>query len=340
MHGFNAFPDRVSRQAPTFSSTATTQSSPIPSGTAGPCSVPAGRIFIEASLSDTATLRGGIFAKGRYGSHEFLEEIEPVITLELKRGHSRFLFGSLDTASSRDWIVGPDEDTPHALLPPLQRETLTFERAHEMGLQWRVESPRVDHDTWINWQRLNTAAHRERFDAGVRTSAAFDGGLAFHGQWHVVHEGGQQFASGPVTDSQAAALGLEWSGGDAALRLVLDAHAVATRAVPDRENPANSQNGLGVFMRGAVHRRNWRAHLIAWRSRDTLKQEGDPNYLMQRRDGTWFRKIRDYGEVGLTRHFRPAQAVGFDASARIHRVESHYEYSYRLVARVKLRRRL
>ena len=28
--------------------------------------------------------------------------------------------------------------------------------------------PRFEHDTWINWQRLNTAEHRERFDAGYR----------------------------------------------------------------------------------------------------------------------------------------------------------------------------
>ena len=64
------------------------------------------------------------------------------------------------------------------------------------------------------------------------------------------------------------------------------------------------------------------------------------NYLMLRRDGTWFRKVRDYGEVGVTRHFRPAPGVNFDVSARMHRTESHYEYSYRLTARVQLRHRL
>jgi hypothetical protein len=58
---------------------------------------------------------------------------------------------------------------------------------------------------------------------------------------------------------------------------------------------------------------------------------------MPRRDGTKFRKVRDYGELGLTRHFRPAPTVQFDAAVRLHRVESHYEYSYRLVGRVFLR---
>jgi hypothetical protein len=59
---------------------------------------------------------------------------------------------------------------------------------------------------------------------------------------------------------------------------------------------------------------------------------------MLRRDGTLFRKVRDYGELGLTRHFHPAPTVQFDASVRLHRIESHYEYSYRLLARIQLRR--
>jgi hypothetical protein len=171
----------------------------------------AGRVYIDLQLSDAATLRGGLFVKGRYGSHEFAEEVEPVIALELKRGTSRFRFGSLDTASFRAARRGPEQDTPHGLLPPIQREQLTFERAHEMGLQWRVESPRIDHDAWLNWQRLNTAEHRERFDTGVRTRVGLPASMALHAQYHLVHEGGQQFGIGAVRDSQAAAVGLKWS---------------------------------------------------------------------------------------------------------------------------------
>jgi hypothetical protein len=297
----------------------------------------AGRVFLEWELSGAATLRAGLFAKGRFGAHEFVEEAEPLIALELTHAASRFVFGSLDTLATRRHVRGPDEDTPHGLLPPLQRETLTFVRAHEMGLQWRVDSAALDHDVWINWQRLNTAAHRERFDAGARSRVVLPARLALHGQWHVTHEGGQQFGSGPVRDSHAAAVGLEWSS-VAVTRIVLDAHAVVTRQVPDRERPDGSQNGFGLFARAALLHRDWRGHMIVWRSRDTLKEEGDANYLMLRRDGEWFRKVRDYGEIGLTRHFYPAPTVQFDASARLHRVESHYEYSYRLLARVSLRK--
>jgi hypothetical protein len=212
-----------------------------------------------------------------------------------------------------------------------------------MGLQWRVDSAALDHDVWINWQRLNTAAHRERFDAGARSRVMLPARFALHGQWHVTHEGGQQFANGPVRDSHGAAAGVEWSSAlpvsVVATRIVLDAHAVVTRQVPDREHPDGSQNGFGVFARAALLHRDWRGHVIVWRSRDTLKEEGDANYLMLRRDGEWFRTVRDYGEVGLTRHFYPAPTVQFDASARLHRIESHYEYSYRLVARVSLRKK-
>lgn len=300
----------------------------------------AGRAFVDVKLSDAATLRAGLFGRGRFGAHEFLEEAEPLITLELSRGASRFLFGSLDTSSWRTRPRGPDEDTPHGLLPPLQVETLTFTRAHEMGLQWRVASPRLDHDVWINWQRLNTQNHRERFDAGVRTRAPLSGfrdAVALHAQFHVAHEGGQLFANGPVRDSHALAIGLEWTPRLGRSTLTFDAHGVVTRQVPDRERVEESQNGVGVFTRAALERNDWRAHIIVWRSRDALKEEGDSNYLMLRRNGTLFRKVRDYGEIGLTRHFHPAPTVQFDASARLHRTESNYEYSYRLLARIQLR---
>ena len=297
----------------------------------------AGRIFFDIRLNDTVTLRGGLFANARYGAHRFVEEGEPMIALQLSRGSSRFIFGSLETAATAAESLGPDMETPHGLLPPLQRETLTFARANEMGLQWLVQGGRLQHDAWIQWQRLNTMAHRERFDAGYRSRTRLGHGVALHGQWHVVHEGGQRFASGPVSDSQAAALGIEYQQRARARTLTFDTHAVLTREVSDRERASEGETGWGMFGRAALDQRAWRAHVILWRSRHTLKQEGDANYLMLRRDGTRLWKPRDYGEIGVTRRFTPAPGVRIAASARLHRVESHYEYSYRIVARVSLR---
>lgn len=298
-----------------------------------------GRVFLDVALNDAVTIRGGVFGLGRFGSHEFMEQGEPMVALEISRGASRFIFGSLETVTSRHDVAGPDLETLHGLLPPLQRETLSFTRGQEMGLQWLAAGQTFEHDTWINWQRLNTATHRERFDAGYRAGVRLHPGLRLQGQWHVVHEGGQQFASGPVSDSQGIALGLEWSRTAGQTRLTFDSHAVATRDVPDREQPALTEAGIGVFARSAVERNFWRAHVLVWRSRDARKTEGDANYLALLGDGTLFRKVRDYGELGLTRHFRPAPGVHLFVAGRLHRVESAYEYSYRIVARVRLRHR-
>ena len=296
-----------------------------------------GTVFLDVTLNDTVTLRGGLFGLGRFGSHEFLEHAEPAIALRLSRGSSRFNFGSLETISSRHDVAGPDLETPHRLLPPIQQETLSFTRGQEMGLQWLVASSRLDHDVWINWQRLNTDGQRERFDAGYRGAVSLASALRLHGQWHIVHDGGQQFQSGAVSDSQAGAVGLEWSHSARRTALSLEGHAVATQDVPDRADEKRSEAGLGMFVRGAVQRDEWRAHMIVWRGHDTIKAEGDPNYLARRRNGTMFPTTRDYAELGVTRQFRPAPGVHMFAAFRIHRVESHYEYSYRIVGRVRVR---
>jgi hypothetical protein len=298
-----------------------------------------GTIFLDATLNDVVTIRGGLFGLGRFGSHEFLEHAEPAVALQLARGPSRFLFGSLETVSVRHDVAGPDEETPHRLLPPLQVETLSFTRGQEMGLQWLVASPRLEHDAWINWQRLNTDTHRERFDVGYRGAAALTSSLRLHGQYHLVHEGGQRFASGAVGDSHGGAAGLQWSwpGPGVRTRVSVDGHAVATHDVPDREVPALNESGIGAFMRGALVHGPWRGHLIVWRGWDAVKAEGDPNYLARQRDGRQFRHVRDYAELGVTRHFRPAPGLHMFAAFRLHRIESHYEYSFRIVGRARLR---
>jgi hypothetical protein len=296
-----------------------------------------GLVYLDVAINDQVTLRGGFFGSGRFGLHGPLDSYEPLIALEVARGPSRFVFGSLRTVQTQLDVAGPDLETLHGLLPPIQDERLTFSRGQEMGLQWLVQSRRFDHDAWINWQRLNTAAHRERFDAGYRSRLRLSRSAALVGQWHLVHEGGQQFGNGSVRDSQAGALGVQWTVPAGALQLALDAHAVGTRHVPDRERPALIEAGAGLFARGAVSHGAWRAHLVVWRGHDALKDEGDANYLSQRLSGRIDRRVRDYGEFGLTRVFRPAAAVSLLASARLHRVDARYEYSYRLVGRVKVR---
>jgi hypothetical protein len=299
-----------------------------------------GRVYLDVAISDAVSLKGGFFGSGRFAAHGPLDNYEPMVALEIARGGSRFIFGSLETRQTAAEVAGPDHETLHGLLPPIQDERLMFTRGQEMGLQWLATRSAFDHDAWINWQRLNTARERERFDAGYRARVGLSASANLLGQWHLVHEGGQQFDSGAVSDSQAGALGADWSRAIGGSLLAVDAHLVAMRNVPDRERPALAENGVGVFSRGALSRGAWRGHLIVWRGRDVFKAEGDANYLSFRRNGAIDRKTRDYGELGLTREFRPAPGVFLFAAVRVHRIDARYEYSYRIEGRVRLRQKL
>lgn len=292
----------------------------------------AARVAAEISLNDKVVLTAGVFGNQRFGSDDAFEQFRPVISLAIRGERSSFIFGALP-ASTSDTPQGPDNDGPHQLLPPLQRETLAFERPYEAGLAWNFKSGSVDHHFWLAWQRLNTAEYRERFDGGLRTSFNLNGVVAIPLQLHVVHEGGQLHASGPVADSAAAALGVRLHGvivrGYAVSVEVL---AAGSRYVPDRARPDLSRDGIGFFGRVSAERNGWRGHTIFWRGRNFIKDEGDQNYSSMDLAGGRYRGTRDYAEAGLTRRFRLAPSAVLDAVARVHRVEGRYEYSYRILS--------
>jgi hypothetical protein len=165
----------------------------------------AARVAVATDLGDRATLTGGMFGNRRYGSDRTFDLVRPVITLDIRAGASRFTFGTLAPPRSD---VGPDRGGPHGLLPPIQAETFSFTRWYEAGLQWRYRTPRVAHEFWLDWQRLNTPEAREAFDVGVVGKVGLTRRVALGYQGHLVHHGGQQHANGPVSDSWVAAPGL------------------------------------------------------------------------------------------------------------------------------------
>jgi hypothetical protein len=297
----------------------------------------AARGGLALELGPGVELSLGAFGNMRFGSEDSFEQVRPVISLAMKRRRSEFLFGTLRTPYAAR-VPGPDRAGPHGLLPPIQRETLAFDRPYEAGLQWLFTGAAWQHDLWLNWQRLNTEEHRERFDAGanVRWRAASRVHLPF--QFHLVHEGGQLFASGVVADSFAGAAGVELGGTLRGTAGALELFGLASRYVPDREAPERSRSGAAFLGRGSVERGGWRAHLLFFRGDDFIKDEGDPNYLSIRRNGTRYRGIRDYAETGVTRTFALAKAVTLEVSARLHRVERNYEYSYRVLASAAARK--
>lgn len=290
------------------------------------------RLWAALTLGERASLELGAFANVRFGSDRASEITRPIVALRLTNGTSTFVFGTLGPPRIID-PPGPDRAGPHGLLPPIQRETLAFERPCEAGLQWTTGHPGVRSDLWLSWQQLNTPALRERFNAGANVAWAVAEGVTVPLQFHIVHHGGQQHASGPVADSYAGAGGASAQSPVKGGTLSLELLGLLSRHVPDRAAPERSRTGRGVFARGAFERGGWRGHLLFWRGRDFVKEEGDPNYLSLRRNGAYYGGVRDYAELGLTRTFAPADGVRLEASGRLHRVERHYEYSFRIVSR-------
>ena len=302
----------------------------------------AARLEGRIEVSEKVLVSLGIFGNHRFGSESSFELVRPVLALAVRSARSTFVFGTLTTPRV-GMPAGPDRAGPHGLLPPLQRETLAFERPYEAGLQWRFKGPALEHDMWLQWQRLNTPGHRERLDAGVQLQWRVRGPLSLPLQAHIVHEGGQLFASGVVRDSFALASGISLStgaparrGGPAAaaatIRTTLDLLALWSHDTPDRQRPDRTRDGAAFFGRAAIERQRWRVHLTVWRGDDFIKDEGDANYRSRRRDGTLYRGVRDYAETGVTRTFPLAPGTLLETSLRFHRTERHYEYSYRVLA--------
>ena len=288
----------------------------------------------EVTVNRRVTVSLGAVTNHRFGDEQAFDLARPLAAVTFRGGNQTFVMGTLPWRTSSDG--GPDLHGLHGLIPPIQRETLRFERPYEAGLQWKLAAARLEHEAWINWQRLNTSEHRERFDAGLSARLWPQRLLAASFQLHVVHEGGQLFNAGPVADSIAAAAGGVLSRHVRGMHVSIEGHAAVSRYVPDRELAAGTRNGAGVFARAALSRARWRGHLLFWRGDDFIKDEGDPNYQSRRRDGTRYRGVRDYAETGLARTFLPASPVSFEVSGRLHRVERHYEYSYRLLCTARL----
>ena len=290
------------------------------------------RVAAEMALNDRVMVSAGAFANQRFGSGEAFEQVRPVLSLTIRGRRSSFVLGTLPPRTI-DGPAGPDRGGPHELLPPLQRETLAYERPYEAGLAWTFNGSRLGHHFWLEWQRLNTPEHRERFDGGVRTSYRLSKFVTLPFQLHLVHEGGQLYQSGAVADSGAIAAGAIVGGTIAGrYRTTLEVFGLGSGHVPDRSRRDLSRNGVAAFGRAAAERSGWRGHVIFWRGRNFIKDEGDSNYLSLTRSGDRYRGTRDYSEAGLTRRFTLARAAVLDVAGRLHRVEGRYEYSFRIVS--------
>jgi hypothetical protein len=296
-----------------------------------------GRLFLDVELNEFATVRGGVFGNHLFGDGGNFETVRPVLALHLQNDNARFIIGSIESGT-QEVGIGPDQQGPHGLLPPLQRESLAFSRPYESGLQLTITKTGFEQETWINWQQLNTEFNREAFDAGIKGKLQLVPSLPvwFSYQYHVVHQGGQLFDSGPVGDSWAGGAGfvVELPGGPFDAQTA-EVHGLVARDVPDRAalDVRDTGYGFGLFTRYAAVKAGWRAHVIGWRARDFIKGEGDTNYGSLHGDGR-LTSLRHYFETGLSRTYRPANEIGIEFAARMHRIDTFHDYSFRILAKV------
>ena len=293
-------------------------------------------VFADVELNPRVSIALGGFGNQRFGSEHAFELARPIVSLTARGRHSSLTFGAFQ-APRADSEIGPDRVGLHGLLPPLQRETLAFDRPYEAGLRWMLNTARFRHDLWVSWQRLNTKEHRERFDGGLDGTMHANGVLSLPIQVHIVHEGGQLFASGAVADSAAAAAGARIGGHLGTIaRVSIELYGLISRYVPDRSQRSLSRDGTGLFGRASAEKQGWRGHILFWRGRNFIKDEGDPNYLSITRAGIRYRGTRDYAEAGLARRVLLANGASFEVSGRFHRIERFYEYSYRVTSTLNL----
>ncbi len=296
------------------------------------------RLNVDIKVGDKASLKLGLYALERNGSERRTELARPVAALTMGTTRHRFIIGTLETGD-RPAGAGPDRTTPHALLPPLAVETLWFSRAYEAGVQWKTNTEKFTQDVWFDYQQVITAEHRELFDGGIvgRYQRSATEPIALVYQFHVVHHGGQQFDVGPVSDSFGYGPGILVRHqmpriGAASLEL----YTLFSHDRPDRQQPALTIRGKALLVRAAAERDNWRGHVLAWKGKDFKHEAGDPNYLSQLPDGTNFHDGRNYVELGLTRLFKVAPTIDFEASGRAHVVQGKWGYSYRLLGTLHL----
>jgi len=299
----------------------------------------AGRLFLEAKASDKVALRAGVFVNQRFGSDSSFEEVRPVISLIVGSEANHFVLGTLETVRRSDG-PGPDLTTPHGLIPPIQREILSFTRNNELGLQWVLNKDSIKNEAWVHWEVAVLPGRREVFNVGTAGRVKVSGPLWIGAQFQEVHQGGELAHIGAVSDS------LAWGGGlvlDSKLgwldRGMAEAYGIKSRDNPDR-SVGQVTNGSGLFVRLAGTKGAWRAHGIYWTGTSYTKQEGDPNYFSWHADGLTIGGARDYEELGLTRSAAVIPGVGLEGSFRLHRILSHVDYSFRVLGTVNLGWRL
>ena len=201
------------------------------------------RVFADLELNTRVSVQLGGFGNQRFGSDRAFEQARPVISLTVRGRRSSFVFGALP-ALTPSAPAGPDRGGPHALLPPLQRETLSFDRPYEAGLEWDFTGARLRHSIWLEWQRLNTPEHRERFDGGLRGELVASRGCRCRCRSTSCTRRAALLDRSRGRQRARRRVGSRSAAGPRASIASLEMYGLAARSVPDRQKPDEDRNGV------------------------------------------------------------------------------------------------
>ena len=249
----------------------------------------AARMFVDFELNPKIAISLGAFGNQRFGSAKAFDLARPVIAVTVRGARSSFVFGTLP-AMGMAAPVGPDRGGPHGLLPPLQRETLAFERPYEAGLQWDFKGRTLTHSAWLDGSDQHAGA-RERVDGGLKAeapSAADSRAAAGH-----VSRKGALFSTVRWPTAPPRRHSVRARGPQVCLARDGRGRRWAGRFVRIARRPQRS-HGRAVFSERRRARR-MAAQRFAWRAAISSRRRGDPNYV-ERRQRKPVRLTRDYAE--------------------------------------------
>jgi hypothetical protein len=281
-------------------------------------------------------LRVGLFADRRWGSSQFTDSLKPILSFRFQTEHALGVFGTLETVNR------------HGLLEPLMVTTRELTTPIEYGGQW-IENAGIFHgESWINWQKLNTATQREQFEIGNVFRASLGKYVDVEGQHLWYHRGGQLFNPVPVSNNHTEALGAAVHDSLRVLgRISLAAWALWSQGHIDPDYPAGRPDqGHGTYLRAAITPWNWaEVFAIHWIGQDYNGDDGDNNYNSTGSDPSFYMPHRIYTEIGMIRRTPIEGGATFDTEFRLHNIDNlksiaffntHWEISYRLVVRAPI----
>lgn len=255
------------------------------------------------------SVRAGLIGNGRYGSDEFMEETDPILSFVYRKHRHELVIGSYFPESR------------HGFLDALQVSTLELTRPVERGFLWSFEGSRLRNRIFLNWQQINNSEQREIFDSGLITEWKANNFCEFSLQWHSWHQGGQLTSVGRVVNNNAGAVGISLTPDVSGTPFLRGCYLVS-RTTKDPDYPKRPEDGSGtLFMAGFQLVTPVTIHALWFEGEDFHAFEGDPNYSSVGLDPTDYTPDREYGELGATARFSPGGETSASGELRFHWID-------------------